>query len=289
MYITACILSTAAYLLLMRKLRDTTSLNEMSLLYYNNILGLPLMAGWLVLGTDELNHVWGYEYLLDPKFLLCLLFSASQAFVLNMCIFRCTSINSPLATSVTGQIKDIATTSLGVCAASSASHEHVAHVCACMRPGIVVTLPSSRQQTWTSSVKIPADAESVLRAVYIARQVPRPHACLSTSFRTRHPDRSRLWSPPFLDHTMLSIRLHSAPSFARGQPSGYACAPADERVRCGWARVRFAGLVLFGNIAMTNVNIAGLVVGLIGGMVYSGVSYFNSVKAYKAEKRHAAQ
>lgn len=120
-YITACILSTAAYLLLMRKLRDTTSLNEMSLLYYNNILGLPLMAGWLVLGTDELGHVFGYEHLLDPKFLLCLLFSASQAFVLNMCIFRCTSINSPLATSVTGQIKDIATTSLGACATSPAT------------------------------------------------------------------------------------------------------------------------------------------------------------------------
>jgi uncharacterized membrane protein len=47
-YITLCILSTAAYLILMKKLRDTTNLNEMSLLYYNNILGLPLMAGWYV-------------------------------------------------------------------------------------------------------------------------------------------------------------------------------------------------------------------------------------------------
>ena len=53
--------------------------------------------------------------------------------------------------------------------------------------------------------------------------------------------------------------------------------------------MRRAGLVLFGNITMTNVNIAGLVVGLIGGMVYSGVSYYNSVKAHKAEKRQAAK
>ena len=48
-------------------------------------------------------------------------------------------------------------------------------------------------------------------------------------------------------------------------------------------------MLLFGNITMTNVNTAGLVVGLIGGMVYSGVSYYNSVKAHKAEKRQAAK
>jgi hypothetical protein len=72
----------------------------------------------LLLGTDELSTVFNYEHVLDPAFLFCLLLSASQAFVLNMCIFRCTSINSPLATSVTGQIKDIATTSLGACALS---------------------------------------------------------------------------------------------------------------------------------------------------------------------------
>ena len=40
--------------------------------------------------------------------------SASQAFLLNLCIFKCTTINSPLATSVTGQIKDILTMGLGL-------------------------------------------------------------------------------------------------------------------------------------------------------------------------------
>eukprot|EP00241_Pyramimonas_parkeae_P004814 CAMPEP_0114241372 /NCGR_PEP_ID=MMETSP0058-20121206/9597_1 /TAXON_ID=36894 /ORGANISM="Pyramimonas parkeae, CCMP726" /LENGTH=363 /DNA_ID=CAMNT_0001353893 /DNA_START=528 /DNA_END=1619 /DNA_ORIENTATION=- len=113
-YISLCVVSTAMYLLLIRRLRDVTGLNEMSLLYYNNILGLPMMTAWLILGTDELSRVLDYPHLLDPSFLSCLMFSASQAFVLNMCIFRCTSINSPLATSVTGQIKDIATTSLGM-------------------------------------------------------------------------------------------------------------------------------------------------------------------------------
>ena len=35
---------------------------------------------------------------------LFLLLSASQAFLLNLCIFWCTTINSPLATTVTGAL-----------------------------------------------------------------------------------------------------------------------------------------------------------------------------------------
>ena len=31
--------------------------------------------------------------------------SASQAFLLNLCIFRCTTVNSPLATTITGELQ----------------------------------------------------------------------------------------------------------------------------------------------------------------------------------------
>ncbi|KAK3243877.1 hypothetical protein CYMTET_46492 [Cymbomonas tetramitiformis] len=113
-YVSVCVVSTAAYLLLIRRLREQTGLDEISLLYYNNFLGLPLMALWLLFGTDELRDVFSYPHITSPFFVACLLFSAAQAFALNICIFRCTSINSPLATSVTGQIKDIATTGLGM-------------------------------------------------------------------------------------------------------------------------------------------------------------------------------
>jgi solute carrier family 35 protein len=43
-----------------------------------------------------------------------LLLSISQAFLLNVCIFYCTTVNSPLATTVTGQLKDLLMTSLGM-------------------------------------------------------------------------------------------------------------------------------------------------------------------------------
>jgi len=50
--------------------QEATGLNEMSLLYYNNILGLPMMIGWLVLGTGELSTVFSYEHLYDASFLV---------------------------------------------------------------------------------------------------------------------------------------------------------------------------------------------------------------------------
>ena len=45
---------------------------------------------------------------------LFLLASVSQAFLLNVCIFYCTTTNSPLATTVTGQLKDLLMTGLGM-------------------------------------------------------------------------------------------------------------------------------------------------------------------------------
>lgn len=112
-WVGVCVLSTAAYLLLIRRLKDA-GMSQHTLLLYNNVLALPLMVAVLVLGTDELAGVAAYPRLADPSFLGFLLLSCSQAFLLNMCIFRCTIVNSALATNVTGQVKDILTTALGV-------------------------------------------------------------------------------------------------------------------------------------------------------------------------------
>lgn len=161
-------------------------LNQTTLLWHNNILGLPIMLLYLVGGTNELRDVVSYPQLTSVPFwvrgvyatcvftyttIMCgyttnmcvwyatnkhvwyatnmcvyyvvsthlqvssthppytisptpppiqfhaqffLVLSASQAFLLNLCIFKCTTINSPLATSVTGQIKDILTMGLGL-------------------------------------------------------------------------------------------------------------------------------------------------------------------------------
>lgn len=161
LWVAVCVFSTATYLLLIRKLKDTgirgatpslllpccahacpwdrlrgtpilpsksslpltttttlhplrtPGMNQHTLLLYNNVLALPLMLGMLLLGTDELAGVAAYPRLADPRFLVFLLVSCSQAFLLNVCIFRCTLVNSALATNVSGQVKDILTTALG--------------------------------------------------------------------------------------------------------------------------------------------------------------------------------
>ncbi|KAI7842780.1 hypothetical protein COHA_003526 [Chlorella ohadii] len=113
-WVSICVVSTAAYLLLIKKLQDSTGLDQNTLLYFNNVLALPLMAGFMLLATNEAAEVARYPQLWDPHFLLFLLLSCSQAFLLNLCIFRCTLVNSPLATNVTGQMKDILTTALGM-------------------------------------------------------------------------------------------------------------------------------------------------------------------------------
>eukprot|EP00873_Tetraselmis_striata_P039390 jgi/Tetstr1/459654/TSEL_005010.t1 len=109
-----CVFSTAAYLTAIKWCKDKSGVGEHDLLLYNNLIALPFMAAYLYLATDELDTVWEYPRLHDPSFQLFLLLSISQAFLLNMCIFYCTTTNSPLATSVTGQLKDLVMTSAGM-------------------------------------------------------------------------------------------------------------------------------------------------------------------------------
>ena len=62
----------------------------------------------------EFQDVVSYPRLGDMRFQLFYLLSVSQGFLLNLCIFRCTTINSPLTTNITGIIKEVMTTALGL-------------------------------------------------------------------------------------------------------------------------------------------------------------------------------
>jgi hypothetical protein len=70
------------------KISVIAGLNQHALLLYNTVIALPLMLVFLVLGSDELSTVLAYPRLWDPAFQLFLLLSVSQAFLLNMAIFR---------------------------------------------------------------------------------------------------------------------------------------------------------------------------------------------------------
>lgn len=109
-----CCVATACYLIMIVSVTKSTGLDTWGLLFYNNVLSLPIMLLTTMSVTREFVDVRYYEYIGSGRFWGFLLVSAAQATVLNVAIFLCTNVNSPLATTVTGQIKDIVTVVFGM-------------------------------------------------------------------------------------------------------------------------------------------------------------------------------
>lgn len=109
-----CCFSTALYLILIVRVGKRSKLDTFGLLYYNNVLSFPIMLTYLLVFTNEWKQIPDYDHIDDPRFWAFLLFSAAQATVLNIAIFLCTKLNSPLATTVTGQMKDFVTIGFGL-------------------------------------------------------------------------------------------------------------------------------------------------------------------------------
>lgn len=103
-WVGVCVFSTAAFLILIRTLGKELGLNQHALLFYNNVLSLPMMLAWFLLATDEPHTVLTAPQWQDPSFVAFLLLSASQAFLLNLCMFWCTTVNSALVTTVVGKL-----------------------------------------------------------------------------------------------------------------------------------------------------------------------------------------
>ena len=101
-WVGVCVFSTAAFLILIRTVGKELELNQHALLLYNNVLSLPMMLLWFVFATDEPENVFSAPQWRDPSFVAFLLVSASQAFLLNVCTFWCTTVNSALVTTIVG-------------------------------------------------------------------------------------------------------------------------------------------------------------------------------------------
>ncbi|KAK5583269.1 hypothetical protein RB653_004860 [Dictyostelium firmibasis] len=100
----------ASYLIYVKKVANNMSTYDM--LYYNSVLSLPITI-FLMIVNQEVEYFQTFEHLYDRSFQVYFILSIFLGFFLNFCIFFCTSVNSPLTTSVTGQIKNIASTIIG--------------------------------------------------------------------------------------------------------------------------------------------------------------------------------
>eukprot|EP00499_Haloplacidia_sp_CaronLabIsolate_P010397 CAMPEP_0196772410 /NCGR_PEP_ID=MMETSP1104-20130614/2216_1 /TAXON_ID=33652 /ORGANISM="Cafeteria sp., Strain Caron Lab Isolate" /LENGTH=336 /DNA_ID=CAMNT_0042142545 /DNA_START=1 /DNA_END=1011 /DNA_ORIENTATION=- len=104
---------TATYLVFINRLSKQTGLSTFGLLFYNNIMCVPLVAV-TVLATGELPEMVTFPHWARFDFLVCFVASSSMAILLNYTIFLCTAVTSALTTSVTGQVKTIVTTVVGL-------------------------------------------------------------------------------------------------------------------------------------------------------------------------------
>jgi len=103
---------TASYLVLISKKSKETKLDTFGLMYYNNVLSLPMVA--LIVMFTEWDVLMKFPLWWDWGFQVCFWMSSIQAFLLNYFVFLCSTLNSPLTTSITGQLKSIISTLLGL-------------------------------------------------------------------------------------------------------------------------------------------------------------------------------
>eukprot|EP01104_Vermistella_antarctica_P020938 TRINITY_DN9183_c0_g1_i1.p1 TRINITY_DN9183_c0_g1~~TRINITY_DN9183_c0_g1_i1.p1 ORF type:complete len:356 (-),score=55.81 TRINITY_DN9183_c0_g1_i1:113-1180(-) len=103
---------TALYLVYIKKKSVETGLNTFGLLLYNSLIALPMVVVTML--YYELDAVMAYPQWTNPGFLFCLMMSGVLAFFLNYLIFLCSTVNSPLTTSITGQLKALVQTIAGL-------------------------------------------------------------------------------------------------------------------------------------------------------------------------------
>lgn len=108
---------TAAYLASIKRVMRDLNLDPISLLYYTNILALPIII-ILALATRDLQSAYAF-YFASPHlrnstfFLPALTCVAASAFCVNLSTSICTHVTSPLTTSVAGQAKNVLQSLLG--------------------------------------------------------------------------------------------------------------------------------------------------------------------------------
>ena len=108
---------TALYLVWMKRTCNETKLqhDQWGVMYYNSLLAVPVLI-LFALFNGEAARVVSFPYLNSVGFQLSFAISAIMSFLMNASTFWCTKVNSALTTSVTGQVKNVATSFISIVA-----------------------------------------------------------------------------------------------------------------------------------------------------------------------------
>jgi solute carrier family 35 protein len=103
---------TAASWSATKRFSDQHKLTRFGLTFYNACVALPLCV-LLAVGTGEVQYMWNHPHIRDPRFALALFGASSLGVLMNWVTFLAITYTGPLATAVTGNVKDIFATGLG--------------------------------------------------------------------------------------------------------------------------------------------------------------------------------
>lgn len=104
---------TAWSMSLTKKFSDQTKTQGFGIVYYNAIVALPLCVVGAVV-TGEVGYtLFDFPAARSLSFWSSLLGASSLGVFMSYIVFLCTTANSPLATSITGNLKDVVSTLLG--------------------------------------------------------------------------------------------------------------------------------------------------------------------------------
>jgi drug/metabolite transporter (DMT)-like permease len=98
--------ASALYLVLAAKLKKSCNADDVTILYTNSVLSLPLFVIH-AFSSGELTNVQSYSGWADHRTIFWVLLSIFGAIALNYSVFLNISNNSPLTASVAGQIKNV--------------------------------------------------------------------------------------------------------------------------------------------------------------------------------------
>ncbi|KAI0563216.1 Sugar phosphate transporter [Gracilaria domingensis] len=108
---------TAANLVSIKKASQIVRLDALPLFYYVSFISLPIVfllsfvSGEL---SQAISDVHSRPELHSPAFVFALSLSAASAFLINFFTNMCTQLTSPLTTAITGQMKNVLQTILGI-------------------------------------------------------------------------------------------------------------------------------------------------------------------------------
>lgn len=103
----------ALYLTFVKRSGVTTGMDSFGILYYHSILSIPCLT-LLALAMGEFGTALAFDRWKSPSFLVVFIISLFMGLVLNYALFLCTELTSPTSTVVSGQVKAMGQTLVGM-------------------------------------------------------------------------------------------------------------------------------------------------------------------------------